>query len=205
MDEHKMLAAYAASPRDVYDRLLLADFFEERGDPRAAWLRDPELAPWMGPEVANPFVKLVAALPDEGARAVLLHFGGQAVPALLDALPGGLAWSYENDREEVMVEVLAGIASATPGLPELMARLSSDDPREQRAALDALGEMGEAAGPAVPAMFRLLHDPRTSILETAVATLGRWASSPSRPSWRHGPRQDGLPTTSSAIIGCLFP
>ncbi len=39
-DEATMLAAYAASYPDETDRLILADWLEERG----TWLRDPDLA-----------------------------------------------------------------------------------------------------------------------------------------------------------------
>src|SRR5262249_45373603 len=60
-----------------------------------------------------------------------------------------------------------------PGLPELIERAHSDDPRQQRAALEALGDLAEAAGPAVPVILRLLRDPRASVLEAAIGTLAR--------------------------------
>jgi HEAT repeat protein len=173
MDEKSMLAAYAATYGDEHDRLLLADYFEERNDPRGVWLRDPELARWMGPEAANPFVKLVATLPDDEARQLLVRLGGQSVPALLADWPGGVETFYEEDRRHLLSEILNEIRAQTPDLAELVERLRSADPREQREALEALGERGESAGAAIPAILRLLHEDRGSIRASALATLER--------------------------------
>jgi HEAT repeat protein len=173
VDEKSMLAAYAMTYGDEHDRLILADYFEERGDPRGTWLRDPELASWMGPEAANPFVKLAEALPDDSARKLLVRFGTQAVPALLAAWPGGIATWYDEERRALLADILAEIAGSVNGLTELVERLHSTDPREQCAALETLGERGEAAGPALPAILRLLHEDRGSVREAALATLER--------------------------------
>jgi uncharacterized protein (TIGR02996 family) len=171
MDEKSMLEAYAANQGDDRYRLVLADYFEERGDPRGEWLRDPELARWMGPEAGNPFDKLVNNIDDEKAHALLLRYGLRSVPALLDRWPGGVEVWYDRVRREEIRRVLGEIGATVPGLPQLVERLQSTDPREQRAALLALGEMREAAGPAVPAILRLLREDRASIREAALATL----------------------------------
>jgi len=61
-DEAAFLAAIAADPKDNNLKLVFADWLEERGDPRAAWLRDPVLLPWMGPTLQSPIPALIEAL-----------------------------------------------------------------------------------------------------------------------------------------------
>src|SRR4051812_49324247 len=93
-DESAFLAAMAAAPDDQAPRLVFADWLEERGDPRGAWLRDPLVAPWMGVRCENPIPRLVAGLgeseegcpPDVCESPALERIGGPAIPALLDAL-----------------------------------------------------------------------------------------------------------------------
>src|SRR5260370_13839087 len=61
-DEAAFLAAVAAEPADETLKLVFADWLEERGDPRGAWVRDRELRPWMGPTLQSPVPALVEAL-----------------------------------------------------------------------------------------------------------------------------------------------
>ena len=46
-NEAAFLKVLAADPDDM-TRLAFADWLEERGDPRAAWVRDPAVFRWMG-------------------------------------------------------------------------------------------------------------------------------------------------------------
>ena len=89
-DEQAMLAAYAAHYPDAAHREVLADWLEERGDARAAWLRDPDIGPWMGPDLTDPIARLIKVLPTQEATAtrVLVKLGQAAVPALYGALVG---------------------------------------------------------------------------------------------------------------------
>src|SRR5262245_33382151 len=164
-DERRMTAAYAANP-DEDHRLILADWFEERGDPRGAWLRDPELAPWMGPEAADPVPALIAGLADreQEARRLLVRIGPRAAPALMAA--------RAKDCQRIDA-VLSALVSAVPALPGLLERLGSDDPREQESALQALGEVGEAAAPALPRILLLLQEDRQSLRRAVIAALRR--------------------------------
>src|SRR5262245_40796445 len=61
-DEAAFVAAVAADPADESLKLVFADWLEERGDPRGAWLRDKQLRPWMGPAFQSPVPALVEAL-----------------------------------------------------------------------------------------------------------------------------------------------
>ncbi len=171
-DEQAMLAAYAASPDDDHLRQVLADWFEERGDVRGNWLRDRDLARWMGPTACDPIPLLVAALPEqEEAQSLLLRIGAPAVPALLAA-------RHHPDQcsPEQIDAVLTSMAAAVPGLPELIQQLRSDDPRDQQAALHGLAERGEVAAPALPHILDLFQEDRESIRSAAIATLRRFGS-----------------------------
>src|SRR4051794_10106555 len=120
-----MLAAYAASYPDQARRLILADWLEERGDARAAWLRDDDLWHWLGPDLHDPTPPLVAALAtgkQQQATRGLVKLGMAAVPALYDALVGE-DW---NLRERAVL-ALAAIAAATPALAALIERLQRWD------------------------------------------------------------------------------
>ena len=61
-----LLAAVAESPDDDTPRMALADWLEERDDPRAAWVRDHEVWPHMAPDAHDPVPGLLEALPDAG-------------------------------------------------------------------------------------------------------------------------------------------
>lgn len=90
-----MLAAYAATYPEETERLILADWLEERGDVRGSWLRDPDLARYLGPDLGDPVPRILAALgraPD--AEALLARRtghrcrpggGGQGVAWMLQA------------------------------------------------------------------------------------------------------------------------
>jgi uncharacterized protein (TIGR02996 family) len=60
LDEAAFLKAIAED-RDDTTRLAFADWLEERGDPRAAWVRNPAIFRWMGPNAENPIPTLMGA------------------------------------------------------------------------------------------------------------------------------------------------
>lgn len=134
-----MLAAYAATYPDETDRLILADWLEERGDVRGAWLRDPLLAQCMGPSLADPVPQLIALLGREARAGALL----------------------------------AQVGGADPDALALAARLESADPRTQRAALVALGDLGTRAVCALPGILRRVAHGHASVRLLAIATLAR--------------------------------
>jgi uncharacterized protein (TIGR02996 family) len=53
-DEAALRAALAARPDDELPRLAYADWLNERGDPRAAWVRDPDIWRHAGPDFCDP-------------------------------------------------------------------------------------------------------------------------------------------------------
>jgi uncharacterized protein (TIGR02996 family) len=67
-------------------RLMFADWLEERGDPRAPWVRDPDLWPFMAPDATDPIPRLVERTDGkvpEGRWDLLARIGAAAVPARL--------------------------------------------------------------------------------------------------------------------------
>lgn len=94
MNDAGFLQAIAADPGDDVARLAYADWLEERGDPRAAWVRDLAVWRWMGPRAEDPVPALLAASTEadhwqlEEITAVLRRVGPAAVPALIEVLRG---------------------------------------------------------------------------------------------------------------------
>src|SRR4051812_28166548 len=78
-------------------RLAFADWLEERGDVRAAWVRDAEVFAWMGPSASDPLAAMLEAAATEEsdrsrpARVALLRLGDVVVPRLLEAIEAGQA------------------------------------------------------------------------------------------------------------------
>ena len=69
-------------------RLAFADWLEERGDVRAAWVRDAEIFAWMGPGASDPLAAMLeAAAAEESDRSrpaclALPRLGAAVVPRL---------------------------------------------------------------------------------------------------------------------------
>lgn len=59
MDELHFLEQIKKSPNDEFPRLVFADWLEERGDPRAKWVRDKEIWHYMKPDAANPIPRML--------------------------------------------------------------------------------------------------------------------------------------------------
>src|SRR4051794_27071545 len=75
-------------------RLAFADWLEERGDQRAAWVRDKRIFRWMLPDAGDPVPRLLGALREDrnshdAAELLPLVAGASAVPALLELVQGG--------------------------------------------------------------------------------------------------------------------
>src|SRR5262249_61328730 len=58
----RLLAAIRKAPDEVSKRSAFADWLEKRGEARAGWLRDPEIWPWMAPDVHDPVPGLLAVV-----------------------------------------------------------------------------------------------------------------------------------------------
>jgi uncharacterized protein (TIGR02996 family) len=145
-DEATMLAAYAASYPDDTDRLILADWLEERGDVRGTWLRDPDLARYMGPNLDDPRAKLIAALADDPKVAELLaRLGSTDLNDLVERLK-----SDDPREQRAALAALGELGEqAVPAVPAILERLRSWERGSVREAaiaiLDNLGSYTPAA------------------------------------------------------------
>src|SRR4051794_15348364 len=92
MDEAAFRATLTASPTDAATRRVFADWLEERGDPRAAWVRSDDVWRLCGPDFRDPVPALMADLArpvgTERLTRALIAVGAPAVPALVRALAG---------------------------------------------------------------------------------------------------------------------
>jgi hypothetical protein len=61
-------------------------------------------------------------------------------------------------------------------VPALVEQLQIHDARKQRVAIQALGNLGEAASPALPHLLNLLHDSNENIRTEAIRALARLGS-----------------------------
>ncbi len=89
-DEAALIAAIAAAPDDRHLPLVFADWLDDRGDPRGAWIRHPAVSLWMPPNYENPIPKLLAALAADkrviDVRRAAEVIGEPIVPGLIELL-----------------------------------------------------------------------------------------------------------------------
>ncbi len=89
-DEAALIAAIAAAPDDRHLPLVFADWLDDRGDPRGAWIRHPAVSLWMPPNYENPIPKLLAALAADkrviDVRRAAEAIGESIVPGLIELL-----------------------------------------------------------------------------------------------------------------------
>jgi hypothetical protein len=86
------------------------------------------------------------------AAKQLVELGRDAVPALLEVLTE----KYGQEAEELR-SILRQIASRSPEVSPLVTQLQSGNQREQRAAIRALGELGEIGAAALPDLLPFLE------------------------------------------------
>src|SRR5262245_18951060 len=88
--EADFVAALAASPGDALLLRAFADWHEEQGDLRAAWVRCTDVRVWMGEKFDSPIPGLIAALKAKKrvlqVRRAMPCVGAAIVPELLPLL-----------------------------------------------------------------------------------------------------------------------
>lgn len=185
-EEAGFWAALAADPTDDTARLVFADWLDDRGDPRATWVRDPGLARYMRADAPDPLPALLDALRSDEyeTRETALPLFARVGPA---ALPPLLALCRGDDRTDEMsrgCEALAAFDAEllAPHLDEfirllliegdqvcnVIARigpaaaravqplLDAEDHIGNRPMAEALAAIGPAAEPAVPRLVAMM-------------------------------------------------
>ncbi|VTT99725.1 heat repeat-containing protein : Putative Deoxyhypusine monooxygenase OS=Microcystis aeruginosa PCC 9806 GN=MICAE_1330005 PE=4 SV=1: HEAT: HEAT_2: HEAT_2: HEAT_2 [Gemmataceae bacterium] len=185
-EEAGFWAALAADTPDDTARLAFADWLDERDDPRAAWLRDPDLAQYMRPDAPDPIPGLLDALRSEfyetrdHAVPLFARVGPRALAPLLDLCRG-------DDRTEEMVHACQALAEFDAELlaphlhefirlipietayvcnviakigpaaaPSVQPLLDAEDRIGNRPMAQALAAIGPAAEPAVPRLVQMM-------------------------------------------------
>jgi uncharacterized protein (TIGR02996 family) len=153
-----LLAAIAESD-DPTPRYALADWLEERGDARAAWVRHPDVWPYMVPDARNPLPDVMRELHDgivdpDRMRLTLLAIGAPAVGPVRD-------WVRVDPEYRLSVGDLL-LRAVPPAklrpVGELVGILSERQTDLAWEALLDLGFHGAKAAPAIGVLLDLVFD-----------------------------------------------
>jgi uncharacterized protein (TIGR02996 family) len=158
-DAAGFLAAIRAAPEDATPRLVFSDWLEERGDPRAAWLREPDLWPWMAPDLHDPLPALLAELlVKEGLRrgsadSLLRRLGPLAGDAVRRWIREG------DDRYDLGRSVVRAVPPTTlrPVADLVSIWQTSEVEAERNLAVIDLGHHGPAAATVVGELIGFLE------------------------------------------------
>jgi uncharacterized protein (TIGR02996 family) len=172
-------SAIAEAPQDEVQRLILADWLEERNDPRAPLLRERRYWPHLNADCRDPVqvvLGILDAWPTHTSRGLLqaaTMVGAPLVPGLLERCRAA-----KPSRDAGAAELLAALSSdcLLPILPDLIDLL----PRHGDALASALVRLGPAAVAAVPALLEAEHTgalDRQTFAQT-ITGIGPAASNP---------------------------
>jgi uncharacterized protein (TIGR02996 family) len=170
-DEAAFWQALQASPGDEVARLAFADWLDERGDARAAWVRDPDVFRWMGPNAPGPIPAMVKAL-RKGAQMYRLTrafetVGAPAVPALLAEARGA-----NDPLRGRIASVLFTMSQATAAaLPDLLRAAEDEGPQVRIVALHGLAPLTRGSPEARARLAAALIDPSNEVQGTALKLL----------------------------------
>jgi uncharacterized protein (TIGR02996 family) len=171
-DEAAFLAAIAAAPADEALKLVFADWLEERDDPRAAWLRDRVLRPWMGPTFQSPVSALIEALTNDrrvlDVRRACERLGEPAVPGLVELL------RHETPRVRAQAALcLRKIGKrAKAAVPALLEALKDRDQDVREKAARALQDIGPPEEAGTATLRDALADENYAVRQAASRALG---------------------------------
>ena len=166
-EEAAFLAAIRAAVEtgDQLPRLVFADWLEDRGDPRSAWVRDPEVWAFMAPDAADPVRQLISRREWE----LLRRLGSTAIPSL-----GRLLTDDSMETRRVATEALKRYGPAVAEeVPALVLAMTDRDVLVRRRAVYAAGELGPTAVAAVHVLIETLKEYDLWLPEYAAASLGK--------------------------------
>ncbi len=177
-EEANFLKAIAAEPDNEAPRLIFADWLEERGDPRAHWVRDRQVFEWMRPKADDLIGALLKILRGGGfeerkremAREAILAAGPQAAHRLLPHLAADEQFGIERYGTAFLREMGAKAAPLLPGWVEV---IESQETKWRTYAYFAIGFLQEAAIPALPLLQQGLKSEGYEECLAACEALGR--------------------------------
>jgi uncharacterized protein (TIGR02996 family) len=169
-EEAAFLEVIARNPADKTARLVFADWLQERGDPRAPWVRDDELWEWMKPRAKDPTGDLVAATArsGEGHKTVdaLARLGPSVLPKVFAHLSKGVPGKAHLYR---VLELLG--PSAEPWLALLLKEIRNEKWDAQFGAYKCLMRLAPHNEKAMEVVRASATHPDRAIRQLAIATL----------------------------------
>ncbi len=172
MSEARFLAAIAADPTDESTLLVFADWLEERGDPRGAWIRDKQIRPWMGAIMQSPITALIESL-TKGRRVVAVRqacarIGAPIVPALVEL------FGHENPYVRRQAgQCLRKIGKAAwAAVPALLVALKDPDCSVREVVVRALRDIKPAQDTDTAPLRDALNDEDHNVRRLASKVLG---------------------------------
>ena len=171
-DEAAFIAAIAAAPEEQHLPLVFADWLDDRGDPRGAWIRHHAVRPWMPPTYENPAPKLLAALTADkrvlDVRRAAEAIGEPIVPGLIELLKH----AKPRVRQQACM-CLRNIGKRAKGaVPALLEALGDPERDVREQAAKALKDIGTAGVTDTDQLKAALTDDDWSVRRAASKMLG---------------------------------
>jgi uncharacterized protein (TIGR02996 family) len=171
--EADFIAAIEASPDDELLLGAFGDWLEERGDPRAAWVRLPAVRPWMGPSFENPIPKLMDALKRKhkviDVRRAAGTIGAVMVPALVELL----RHSDAGVRQQAILCLRKMKKAAAEAVPALVESLEDTEASVREQAAKAIKDCGAKKVADAACIRASLADEHWSVRRQAAEILSR--------------------------------
>jgi uncharacterized protein (TIGR02996 family) len=177
MNEAGFLAAIAADPTDETPLLAFADWLEERDDPRAAWIRDKQIRPWMGSTMQSPIPALIESLTKArrviAVRQACARIGAPIVPALVE-LFGHETPSVRWQAGQCLRKIGKAARAAVPAL---LAALKDPDRSVREVVVKALKDIKPAQETDTDPLRDALNDEDHNVRRVASQVLGSMRAS----------------------------
>jgi uncharacterized protein (TIGR02996 family) len=172
MNEAGFLAAIAEDPTDETTLLVFADWLEEQGDPRAGWIRDKQIRPWMGSTMQSPILALIESLTKTqrviAVRQACARIGAPIVPALVEL------FGHENPSVRWQAGQCLRIIgkAALAAVPALLAALKDPDQSVCEVVVKALKDIKPAQDTDPAPLRAALNDEDHTVRRVASQVLG---------------------------------
>lgn len=169
--EADFIAAIAASPNDELLLRAFADWLEEQGDRRAAWVRLRQVRAWMGPNFDDPIPKLIDALERRRDVIRVRKAAGLIGAPIVPELTALLGHKEPYVRKQAIWCLRRIGKPAAEAVPALLEALKDDAHDVRELAAKTLKEIRPKKGTDTSQLRAALTDSNYSVRTEAVAVL----------------------------------